>query len=179
MVGAIFELSDEKFGIVARLIVVRQSRCMQDTAFAAADDLVKSSRQRVAAWLGLGRESAQSTLTIVADIGRQRSISTGMSAGQLPRQVRSSSMFLGVYRGIVVSSICYPGACAIARVSLQCSHAIGRASFALEFLECQEVQRIGSAHPALCQFDDFLCDGPCGGIIDIEPSGCGSICRRK
>ena len=46
MVGAIFELSDEKFGIVARLIVVRQSRCMQDTAFAAADDLVKSSRQR-------------------------------------------------------------------------------------------------------------------------------------
>jgi len=46
MVGAIFELSDEKFGIVARLIVVRQSRCMQDAAFAAADDLVKSSRQR-------------------------------------------------------------------------------------------------------------------------------------
>jgi hypothetical protein len=53
--------------------------------------------------------SDRSSVTILADTETQRSISTGMSAGQPPRHVRSSSMFLGVYRGIVVSSIYYPG----------------------------------------------------------------------
>jgi hypothetical protein len=45
------------------------------------------------------------------------------------------------------------------------SAATRHASFALDFLECQRVQIVGSAHPALCQLDDLLRDDPCDGVV--------------
>ena len=52
-----------------------------------------------------------------------------------------------------------------ARTTSSDQAATRRALCVLEFLECQEVQRVGAAHSALCYFNNLLCNNPCGGVV--------------